>query len=106
MALAMSMPVFSQTTSTSFGRPDCGQWIAAKRQNQNYNSWLAGYVSGLNYMYDNLEYYSKDKPVADKLGTVSSLEQIFLWVDNYCQKNPLENLVTAGSALMIELINK
>ena len=105
VALTISMPALSQQ-STTFGDPDCGEWIAAQRQNSRYNAWLVGYMSGLNFMYDNLRHYDKKEPMPNYLGSVSSAQQIFLWVDNYCQKNPLRTVGEAGVELMVELSNK
>jgi len=101
-ALTISMSAFSQTTS--FGRPDCGQWVTAKGQNSTYKSWLLGFVSGLNYMYDNLNL--DNKAVPNHLDKVSSAQQIYVWVDKFCQENPLKTVSDAGSTLMIELITK
>ena len=42
----------------------------------------------------------------DWLNKVNSAEQIFLFVDNYCQKNPLKTVEDAGYALFSELIKK
>jgi hypothetical protein len=35
-----------------------------------------------------------------------SLESIYLWVDNYCQKNPFDNIYDAGTKLTLELMSR
>jgi hypothetical protein len=90
----ISQPVFGQVI---FGGSDCGQWISSKTDIRK--SWLVGFVSGLNTV---------GVAIGDKdwLAKVDSAEQIFLFVDNYCQKNPLKRIESAGQALMFELTKK
>lgn len=35
-----------------------------------------------------------------------SLESIYLWVDNYCQTNPFDNIYDAGTKLTLELMSR
>ena len=93
----LSQPVFGQAV---FGGSDCGQW--ANRRDSAISKtaaelWLAGYMSGINSMYVT---YSKR---ADALNKVDSLEQMVLWMDNYCNKNPLSNISIGGFELFREL---
>jgi len=37
---------------------------------------------------------------------VGSVEQIYLWMDNYCKANPLSFLSDGGDKLIFELIAK
>jgi hypothetical protein len=96
IAMTVSSPVLA---TTSFGSMDCGQWV----KNQSNNSpniqskaWLLGYLSGLNAVE-----FSENA-----LDKINSTEQIFLWMDNYCKKNPLERVPKGAQQLMIELIKK
>lgn len=77
-----------------FGSPDCGQWTQRKREPDK--AWVLGYVSGLNAA--GVAFGDKDW-----LEKVYSAEQIFTFVDNYCQKNPLKRTDSAGKQLMFEL---
>ena len=90
----LTQPVFGQVI---FGGADCGQWVSSKTDARK--SWLIGFVSGLNTV---------GVAIGDKdwLAKVDSAEQIFLFVDNYCQKNPLKRIESAGQALMFELTKK
>ena len=96
----LSQPVFGQV---SYGSRDCGQWI--KRTDSAttkiaVESWFAGYMSGINMMYVT---YSKRE---DALNKVDSLDQMILWMDNYCNKNPLNRASTGALELFLELAKK
>ena len=82
----------------TFGIPDCGQWVNSK--NETRKAWLLGYMSGLSVMHELND--SKDDP----LKKINSAQQIFLWMDNYCQNNPLKDVSDGGGALFIELMKK
>jgi hypothetical protein len=91
IVITVSSPVIA---ARAFGRPDCGQWIKDTEGMKSYNRmWLVGFMSGLNF---------GDEQRRDSLAKVSA-EQIYLWMDNYCKANPLENLLTGGENLMNEL---
>lgn len=74
----------------------CGQWVTDKIKSKNdlywgENMWLLGYMNGL------VSYSDKDA-----LKNIDP-ESMLLWVDKYCQANPLKKLNEAGSALFFEL---
>ena len=81
-----------------FGTSDCGQWVANSKSNFSIRSWLLGYMSGLNYGLSNEK--------NDALNKVNSAEQIFLWMDNFCTKNPLKRVSQGGNELFDELSKK
>jgi thioredoxin reductase len=73
----------------------CGDWVKEKKKdsvvNAAHQAILVGFLSGIALATDK-----------DFLrGTTN--ESLFLWVDNYCQKTPLENIYMAGMHLSIEL---
>jgi len=84
---------------TSFGGADCGQWLKQKAPSDK--AWLLGFMTGFNAMYA----IQKDTD-EDPLRNINSAEQIFVWMDNYCQKNPLEKVGMGGLKLFIELMLK
>ena len=84
---------------TTFGAFDCGQWI--KDQSPQKRVWLLGYMTGLSAMFTTLR-----TGQGDPLGKINSADQIYLWMDNYCTKNPLTTVATAGIDLYIELATK
>jgi hypothetical protein len=81
--------------TTVFGRPDCGVWLNKKREVDK--AWLLGYVSSLST--------SQQFGLSDPFGKISSAEQIFVWMDNYCQRNPLKDVGVGAFLLYIELLS-
>lgn len=88
----------SVLAETVFGSKDCGEWIRsptdAKRQ------WLIGYMSGLSIMH------TLNDRKSDPLEKINSADQIYLWMDNYCRKNPLNRVTLGGVELFLELMGK
>ena len=78
---------------TRMGAISCGEWVASQANTasiaQQY--WLSGFLSGM-----------AAGTQEDVLYGVSG-ESLTLWVDNYCQANPLENTFSAGILLFMEL---
>ena len=99
LACCLAQTAFGQT---GFGLRDCGEWIARKdvAGQRNIENWLAGYVSGINAGH--WLNHNNDDP----LKKINSASQIYLWMDNYCQKNPLNNIAVGGLELLIELQKK
>jgi hypothetical protein len=56
-----------------------------------------GYISGLNI---------GDEKARNTLKNISSADQIFLWMDNYCKANPLKDVSYGAETLMEELRKK
>lgn len=75
------------------GIGDCGEWVADKNKNNNERNkdWLLGYMSGL-----------ASASFTDVLAN-TSYQSIFVWMDNYCNANPLEHVSSAGITLFFEL---
>ena len=100
LACCLAQPAFGQVY---FGSTDCGQWMKRTNSAMSNNaaeSWLAGYMSGLNTMY-----WVENKK-SDPLNKVNSLDQMVLWMDNYCNKNPLNRVSQGGFDLFVELMDK
>jgi len=95
--LALVTTLFCSITKAdlvnTFGGIDCGVWIQGKTDLDR--TWLLGYMTGLN-MY----------AIGNPLGKITSTQQIFLWMDNYCTKNPLSNPIQGGRELLNELKKK
>jgi len=103
ITLTISSPGFAQYTF--FGRSDCGQWVnATQAQRFQRQAWLLGWLSGTNNEFNNNTPKGQTPP--DYLGLLSSAEQAYLFVDNYCRANPLNNVADAADQLMAELITK
>jgi hypothetical protein len=76
--------------TTMFGRYDCGTWIKSPSDVQRV--WLNGFLSGINSMSN-----------VDALDQVSSADQFFVWMDNYCKAHPLDKVSTGAIELFLEL---
>ena len=94
--LLLTQPVFG---TTLFGGSDCGQWLSSKTEARK--AWALGFMSGLSAA----SYLNKNTN-GDWLDKVNSAEQIFIFIDNYCQKNPLRKVDTAATHLYWELISQ
>ena len=101
LAFCLAQPVFgvAQPASgvTVFGRPDCGVWLSKQREVDK--AWLLGYVSSLS-----LSEQGRLSGASDPFGKISSTEQIFVWMNNYCQKNPLKDITAGAFSLYFELL--
>lgn len=98
VGLAISTFAVDAQTVQLRGYASCGQWVAGnsgRPYSQFTNrAWLLGYLSGL-----------ASTSRKDILNGVDN-ESIFLWVDNYCQTNPLGNTINAGGDLFKALANQ
>jgi hypothetical protein len=94
LGLLLVQPAISQT-GTTFGMSDCGQWVSTSKSNFAVRAWLLGFMSGVNS--------GRATAKRDPLDKINSSEQIFLWMDNFCQKNPLKNVQEGGNILYLEL---
>lgn len=93
----LTRPVFGQVT---FGARDCGQWVTRTELAKVIReAWFVGYMSGLNAM-------GVMSGKIDVLEKVNSAEQLYLWMDNYCNKNPLNLVSTGANVLFLELARK
>ena len=97
-AAAICLAAQSSFAQKTFGAPDCGQWLAGSDGAKALNkAWLLGYLSGLSVS-------GVEKP--DPLTALSSAKQAYVWMDNYCRKNPLNDVPTGSNELFRELANK
>jgi len=78
---------------------DCGAWVKARKLKRSspYEAHLVGLLSGMaiGRMID----------IWKAQGNPMSKEQAFLWMDNYCQSNPLSLVVTGADVLANERTN-
>jgi hypothetical protein len=86
---------YAYTSYGVFG-VSCGQWLENRplnnRRATQTEEWVLGFISGIGYG-------------GLKMGS-SEHNSMFLWIDNYCKENPLDNLSTATKALVEELVRK
>jgi hypothetical protein len=83
------------------GNPSCGQWVkdralqAGDQTDALINkAWLVGYLSGL--------------ATSKRINFLknSEAESIYLFMDNYCQKNPLNYVDNGADELAADLIKR
>ena len=76
----------------------CGDWVKERKIDSVFQTiskkWIFGYLSGLAA--------ASGKDILRGTGN----ESIFLWIDNYCQVNPLKSSDDAGNALFRELVKE
>lgn len=83
---------------TVMGMPSCGKWVEERakdsQQSELYKTWIYGYLSGLANQ--------------SRLNFLNSADAatINLWLDRYCNENPLEQLGDGGDKLAKELIKR
>ena len=87
-------------TSQGAGTDGCGKYVAEKQKNSitHYKeiAWVQGFITGGN---SERERNGGDSQIAKEVGA----ESIALWLENYCQENPLRSLTEATEALVEEL---
>ena len=95
MLIAAYVQASAQTyTVIGQGNVSCGRWTQAThtdRYDRSWamRSWVLGYLSGVKNASPDL--------VPGDAGAILD------WMDNYCRSNPLDPIVDAADALVIEL---
>ena len=101
IAIVLGLVFINHVQAASvWGQSDCGEWVNTSKSNLTVKAWLLGYMSGIGVMHELND--STDNP----LGKIKSAQQIYVWMDNFCQKNPLKTVSDAGVELFIELRKK
>jgi hypothetical protein len=75
------------------GHDSCGKWLESKdipQQRQQYTQWVLGFISGSNWARDETQVYPPD------------VQAVVAFIDRYCKKNPLQRIMVAAVALVIE----
>ena len=94
LAIMLISSISVAQAQVHIGTPDCGTWFKRKDLSR---TWLVGFVSGIN---------SLTTEETDALAKLSSVDQLFLWMDNYCKVNPLKSVLSGALEVYIELQNK
>lgn len=88
---------FSANAAYIRGMTSCGKWTSDKQDmtiRHGQRMWLLGYLSGVSDIVD-----------TDVLKN-TDVESIALWMDNYCQTNPLKDTSDGAAKLFKELQTK
>ncbi len=77
------------------GVHDCGEWVTARKEDraQIMQQYALGFLSGMALGRERNFWRDRGVP---------SRDAIFVWLDNYCQKNPLDTTAVALQALYRE----
>ncbi len=99
--------VLSILTSSAFandaiigaGATTCGKWVKNRKTDAYYHqlNWVLGYISAYN------NYVNTDSSEYGVIGNADS-DSIAAWMDNYCQKNPLDT-IAKGSVELIKVLD-
>lgn len=100
--LATAVLIFTSLVAdaqiTIVGTMDCGSWVSSRKaNNQLMQEWLLGLFNGLAFGA-NMELW-------DANGQTITHQQMYLWMDNYCTKNPLNSVIQGSVELMNERTN-
>jgi hypothetical protein len=97
-AILISTSLISSAQITIVGTADCGSWVSSRKaNNQLMQEWLLGLFNGLAFGA-NMELW-------DANGQTITHQQMYLWMDNYCTKNPLNSVLQGSVELMNERTN-
>ncbi|MGV8057793.1 MAG: hypothetical protein AB2L12_07210 [Smithellaceae bacterium] len=87
-------------TILSMGTKSCGQVVADFKENSfqkiNNSIWVAGYLTAIN------------EHIAVRANIAKGIDPAAwdLWINNYCDANPLESLSSATTVLVTELLKR
>ena len=78
------------------GMMDCGMWLKARKDStsQSLEHVVLGFMNGLSFGGQR-EFW---RAGGHKVGR----EQVFFWLDNYCQKNPMNDVYEGAIVLFRE----
>jgi hypothetical protein len=77
--------------------PSCGRWTNTPKgspEREVFRKWVFGFLSGVNW--------ANEDSKADFLRGTDA-EGLIAWVDNYCRRNPLHDIVRTMQELVMEL---
>jgi hypothetical protein len=77
------------------GTASCGTWVEERKRNnhQDMEAWVQGYLSAAgNYETNQLNKVDR--------------QAFLVWLDNYCQNNPLKKVIDGAQALVHEIEKK
>ena len=78
------------------GKTDCGSWISARKNDRSvaYEHYVLGLLNDM-VMGSKMDFWRAK-------GSKLKRDQVYLWMDNYCSKNPLSGPFEGAMELMNE----
>ena len=97
--LLFGYPLFAQGVWLE-GELDCGEWLTARKQDkaQFFEHYIVGVVNGLAA--------GRSREIWRAAGIKISREQLYFWMDSYCQKNPLSDVISGTVKFSDERTNE
>jgi hypothetical protein len=103
LSVAAAVPIVAKAATVTIigdGALSCGKWISERGADgkpfQVRQAWVFGYLSGM-----------ATGVGSDALAPAAvDHASIVVWMDNYCQANPLDPVSKAASALFYELAKR
>jgi hypothetical protein len=83
----------------SLREPDCGEWLT--KRSPDVKDWVLGYLSGMNLVWN-----AEHKTPAEPLTALSSLDEVFAWMDVYCHAYPQQSLGRGAIVLFFDLVTR
>ena len=82
------------------GAVTCGRWVEARKKGEYYGQlqWVQGFISSYNHYV-----YSHKMASGNGVFGETDYQAITVWMDNYCQRNPLDSVYMGAVNLVKEL---
>jgi len=100
LSFAITTPAMAKDSKGGYetqGVRSCGEWVKNRKEDSwpetVQRTWVAGYITA----------YNMQTPDVYSILGSTDLESALLWMDKYCQENPLKDLTDGMQALIGEL---
>ena len=98
--LTLIEPAWSASLSApEWGEPNCAQWL--QRQDARTRDWLLGFLSGLG-----LAWAAEGRTPPRPLNALSSVDEPFVWMNDFCRDHPREAIGRGAIVLFFELARR
>lgn len=94
-SLAFAGPSYAEYTEYGSGVNSCGSWVKWRKTESGWHQdgqWVNGFISAAGYFGKELKKVDSDA--------------MLVFMDNYCQQNPLNKIGDGAKALVRELESK
>lgn len=74
-------------------------WLTTR--SPDVKDWVLGYLSGMNLVWN-----AERMTPAEPLAALTSLDEVFSWMDFYCHTNPQQQLGRGAIVLFFDLVKR